>query len=243
MINKLFYVTRIQMHFHPMRNVLPIGLLLSLTCPWFRTSIIHNNYFKRHECSYRELENILSAVTCRDVILRQWWLPLELQPQISGRKDLCLELLQPNKPLLPASRSTWKITWGANEEHWGRLFLKISQYFPWICVPRSSEKQPLIWGWFSARDDSLVIFQQRETLLRQKNTKKIHKNEIYRASVCPHHPGVEETIHSIWGKRWIKATLSYFTSDSFPSAHWTCRKQVTCHYNVIFKRKTKDLCD
>lgn len=167
MINKLFYVTRIQMHFHPMRNVLPIGLLWRLTCPWFRTSIIHSNYFKRHKCSYRELENILSAVTCRDVILRQWWLPLELQPQISGRKDLCLELLQPNKPLLPASRSTWKITWGDNEEHWGRLFENIAIFPLNVCLAEQ-RKQPLIWGWFSARDDSLVIFQKRETLLRQK---------------------------------------------------------------------------
>lgn len=85
--------------------------------------------------------------------------------------------------------------------------LKTSQYFPWICVSRSSEKQPLIWGWFSARDDSLVIFQQRETLLRQKIPWKIHKNEIHRAPICPHHTGVEETIHSIWGKSRRKATF------------------------------------
>lgn len=63
MINKLVHVTRIQMHFYSRRNVLPFDLLLRITCPWFRISIIHSNYFKSHERSYRKLENIL----CGDV--------------------------------------------------------------------------------------------------------------------------------------------------------------------------------
>ncbi len=138
-----------------------------------------------------------SAVTCRDVTLWQWWRPLP-QPRISGRESLCPELLLPAKPPRTASRSTLQNAWRDNEEHRGRLFENIVIFALNMCVVEQ-RKTAVNRGWFSARDDSLVIFQQRKILLRQKAPWNIHKNEIYRAPVCPHHPGVEETIHSIWG--------------------------------------------
>lgn len=155
-----------------------------------------------------------SVVTWCDVILRQWWRPLELQSQISGREDLCLELLKPIKPLLPASRSTWKNTWRDNEEHWDRLFENIAIFPLNMCLAEQRKTAFNLRVIFCSRWFTGNFPAARDSPQKKKTPRKIHKNEIYRAPICPHHPGVEETIHSIWGKSRRKATLSYFASDS-----------------------------
>lgn len=106
---------------------------LRITCPWFHISIIHSNYLKGmrgHTASWKTC----SVVTFCDVIVWQWWRRLELQPQISGRENLCLELLRPSKPLLPADWSTWKNTWRDNEENPRRLCENIAIFLLNMCL-------------------------------------------------------------------------------------------------------------
>lgn len=106
-----------------------------------------------------------------------------------------------------------KNTWRDNEEHWGRLFENIAIFPLNMCLAEQRKtafnlRVIFCSRWFTGN------FPAARDSPQTKTPRKIHKNEIYRAPICPHHPGVEETIHSIWGKSQRKATLSYFATDS-----------------------------
>jgi len=143
-------------------------LSLRITCPWFRTSIIHSIILigmTGHTASWKTSSLWWRAVTSfSDNDGCRWSFSLRYQ----GEKTPVWSSCSPINHCYRRPAALEKSPEGIMRNTWGGC-LKISQYFPWICVSRSSEKQPLIWGWFSARDDSLVIFQQLETLLRQKH--------------------------------------------------------------------------